>query len=176
MRNRQENPTMRQRVTAKQENSKMCLVCGLKNQFGLKASFYELENEELLAIFRPSEEHQSYPGRMHGGIATAILDETIGRAILTKEQDLWGVTINFSTRYRKPVPLDEEIRVIGRIDHIANRYFEGSGEILLKDGTVAVEGKGKFIKLHIDDIADFDTEEQEWRITPSDDDPTFVDL
>jgi acyl-coenzyme A thioesterase PaaI-like protein len=165
---------MRHRVTAKQENSKMCLVCGLKNQFGLKASFYELENEELLAIFRPSEEHQSYPGRMHGGIATAILDETIGRAILTKEQDLWGVTINFSTRYRKPVPLDEEIRVIGRIDHIANRYFEGSGEILLKDGTVAVEGKGKFIKLHIDDIADFDTEEQEWRVTPSPNDPQYV--
>ena len=176
MHNRQENPTMRQRVTAKQENSKMCLVCGLKNQFGLKASFYELENDELLAIFKPSEEHQSYPGRLHGGIATAILDETIGRAILTKEQDLWGVTINFSTRYRKPVPLNEEIRVIGRIDHIANRYFEGSGEILLKDGTVAVEGKGKFIKLHIDDIADFDTDEQEWRITPSDNDPTFVDL
>jgi acyl-coenzyme A thioesterase PaaI-like protein len=167
---------MRQRVTAKQENSKMCLVCGLKNQFGLKASFYELENDELLAIFRPSEEHQSYPGRMHGGIATAILDETIGRAILTKEQDLWGVTINFSTRFRKPVPLDEEIRVIGRIDHIANRYFEGSGEILLQDGSVAVEGKGKFIKLHIDDIADFDTEEQEWKVTLSPDDPEFVDF
>lgn len=53
---------MRQRVNAKQENSKMCLVCGLKNPSGLKASFYELENEELLAIFRPSNEHQSYPG------------------------------------------------------------------------------------------------------------------
>ncbi len=167
---------MRHRVTAKQENSKMCMVCGLKNQFGLKASFYELENDELLAIFRPSEEHQSYPGRLHGGIATAVLDETIGRAILMKEQDLWGVTINFSTRFRKPVPIDEEIRVIGRVDHIANRYFEGSGEIRLKDGSVAVEGKGKFIKLAIDDIADFDTEEQEWRITPSDKDPTFVDL
>ncbi len=167
---------MRHRVTAKQENSKMCMVCGLKNQFGLKASFYELENDELLAIFRPSEEHQSYPGRLHGGIATAVLDETIGRAILMREQDLWGVTINFSTRFRKPVPIDEEIRVIGRVDHIANRYFEGSGEILLKDGSVAVEGKGKFIKLPIDDIADFDTEEQEWRITPSDKDPTFVDL
>jgi uncharacterized protein (TIGR00369 family) len=164
------------RVTAKQENSKMCLVCGLKNQFGLKASFYELENDEMLAIFKPAEEHQSYPGRLHGGIATAILDETIGRAILTKEQDLWGVTINFSTRYRKPVPLDEEIRVIGRVDHIANRYFEGSGEILLKDGSVAVEGKGKFIKLPIDDIADFDTEEQEWKVTHSPDDPEFVDL
>jgi len=167
---------MRQRVIAKQENSKMCLVCGLKNPFGLKASFYELESEELLAIFQPAEEHQSYPGRLHGGIATAILDETIGRAILMKEKDLWGVTINFSTRYRQPVPLDEEIRVVGRIDHLANRYFEGSGEILLKDGTVAVEGQGKFIKLPLDDIADFDAEEQEWRVTLSPDDPEYIAL
>ncbi len=167
---------MRQRVTAKQENSRMCLVCGLKNQFGLKASFYELENEELLAIFRPSEEHQSYPGRLHGGIATAILDETIGRAILIKDRNVWGVTINFSLRFRQPVPLDEEIRVIGRIDHIATRFFEGSGEILLPDGSVAVEGKGKFIKLPLDGIADFDAEEQEWKVIASPDDPEFADL
>ena len=166
---------MRQRVNAKQENSKMCLVCGLKNPSGLKASFYELENEELLAIFRPSNEHQSYPGRLHGGIATAILDETIGRAIRMKEKDLSGVTIGFHTRYRQSVPLDKEIRVVGRIDHIANRYFEGSGEILLKDGTVAVEGKGKFIKLPLEDIADFDAEEQEWRVTTSKNDPEYID-
>ena len=165
---------MRQHVNAKQENSKMCLVCGLKNPFGLKASFYELENDELLAIFRPSEEHQSYPGRLHGGIATAILDETIGRAIYIKDRGFWGVTINFSTRYRQPVPLDEEIRVIGRTDHIAHRYFEGSGEILMKDGSVAVEGKGKFFKLPLDDIADFDPEEQEWRVTTSPNDPEYV--
>ena len=165
---------MRQRVTAKQENSKMCLVCGLKNQFGLKASFYELENEELLAIFRPSDMHQSYPGRLHGGIATAILDETIGRSIRIKDRNIWGVTISFSTRYRQPVPTDEEIRVIGRIDHIGNRFFEGSGEILLADGRVAVEGKGKFIKLPLDDIADFNPVEQEWKVTASADDPEHV--
>ena len=73
---------MRHLVKAKQPNSKMCLVCGLKNRSGLGAYFYELDNGELLAIFRPAEEHQSYPGRLHGGIATAILDETIGRAIM----------------------------------------------------------------------------------------------
>ncbi|UCF61433.1 MAG: PaaI family thioesterase [Anaerolineaceae bacterium] len=165
---------MRQRVTAKQENSKMCLVCGLKNPFGLKTGFYELENDELLAVFRPSEEHQSYPGRLHGGIATAVLDETIGRAILMKEQDIWGVTIRFSTRYRQPIPLDEEIRVIGRIDRVTHRHFEGSGEILLKDGSIAVEGKGKFLKLPLDDIANFDVEEQEWKVTTSPDDPEYV--
>jgi len=167
---------MRQRVIAKQENSSMCLVCGLKNQFGLKAAFYELENEELLAIIHPVEQHQSYPGRLHGGIATAILDETIGRAILIKDRNLWGVTIEFNTRYRQPVPLDEEIRVIGRIDHIANRYFEGSGEILLGDGSTAVEGKGKFFKLPLDNITDFDFEEQEWKVTQLSTDPEYVDI
>ena len=44
---------MRYLVNGKQKNSKMCLVCGLKNQFGLRAAFYELDNDELLAVFTP---------------------------------------------------------------------------------------------------------------------------
>jgi acyl-coenzyme A thioesterase PaaI-like protein len=167
---------MRYQVKAKQQNSRMCLVCGLKNPFGLHAAFYELENAELLAVFKPSEEHQSYPGRLHGGVATAVLDETIGRAIMIHHNDLWGVTIECSTRFRQPVPLNEEIRVVGRITKIAHRYFEGTGEILLADGRVAVEGRGKYIKLPLSQIADFDFAEQEWQVTPSPDDPVAVEL
>ena len=167
---------MQYRVKAKQENSKMCLVCGLKNPFGLRSSFYELENDELLALFTPMEEHQSYPGRLHGGIATAILDETIGRAIMISQHDLWGVTIDFSIRLRKPIPLNEEIRVIGRIIKDTRRVFEGTGEILLNDGSVAAEGRGKYIKLPLEKIADFDAEEQEWRVVHAPDDPRVVEL
>jgi acyl-coenzyme A thioesterase PaaI-like protein len=167
---------MQYRVKAKQENSKMCLVCGLKNPFGLRAAFYELENEELLALFTPTDEYQSYPGRLHGGIATTILDETIGRAIMITHQDLWGVTIDFNVRFRKPIPLNEELRVIGRITKDRSRVFEGTGEILLNDGSVAVEGQGKYIKLPLEKIADFDAEEQEWRVVPAGDDPQVVEL
>ena len=167
---------MRYRVKAKQENSRMCLVCGLRNESGLHSSFYELENDELIAFFKPMEEHQSYPGRLHGGIATAVLDETIGRAIRIWHQDIWGVTIEFSSRFRQPVPLDEEIRVVGRVIKDKRRYFEGTGEILLADGSVAVEGRGKFIKLPIEKIADFDVEAQDWRVVPSEDDPQYVEL
>ena len=154
----------------------MCLVCGLKNPFGLKAWFYELENKELLAIFKPSEFFQSYPGRLHGGIATAILDETIGRAILMHKDNLWGVTVELHTRFLKPVPLNEKIRAIGRIDHIHERFFEGSGEILLKDGTVAVQANGKYVIFPLEKIADFDPESQEWKVTPSTEDPDFIEL
>lgn len=168
---------MRYRVKGKQENCKMCLVCGLKNQFGLRAAFYELENNELLAVFQPMEEHQSYPNRLHGGISAAILDETIGRAIMMRySDDYWGVTVEFTSRYKKPVPLNEELRVVGRITKDGNRIFEGSGEILLKDGSVAVEGYGKYIKLPLEKISDFDHEEQEWCVVPSPDDPVEVEI
>ena len=167
---------MKYQVKAKQENTKMCLVCGLKNHFGLRSAFFELDNDELCALFTPMEEHQSYPGRLHGGISTAILDETIGRAIRIFDKEVWGITYEFSSRYKKPVPLDGEITVIGRITKVTHRSFEGSGEILLADGTVAVEGRGKYLKLPLDKIADFDFEEQEWGVVSLADDPQTVEI
>ena len=167
---------MQHKVKAKQQNTKMCFVCGLKNSFGLKASFYELEGDQLVAIFTPCEEHQSYPGRMHGGLAATILDETIGRAVMIKQDEIWGVTAEFQVRYKQPIPLGVELRVVGRITKDSRRLFEGSGEILLPDGQIAVEGSGKYFKLPLDEIADFDFEEQEWKTVPSPEDPQTIEL
>jgi len=47
---------------------------------------------------------------------------------------------------------------------------------LLSDGRVAVSGWGKYIKLPLEQIADFDFEEQEWRVVPSAGDPQEVVL
>ena len=168
---------MRLRVTRKQENSRMCFVCGLKNPFGIKAYFYELESGEVMATFRPQDEHQSYPGRLHGGIAAAILDETIGRVgMIRYGEEIWGVTIDFHIRFRRPVPLDAELRVLGRITDDTKRAFIGTGEIILPDGKVAVEGRGKYLKLPIGEIADFDVEEEEWRVVPDPADPAVFEI
>lgn len=167
---------MKQKVINKQQNSKKCLVCGLKNDLGLKASFYETDNGEVVAIFKPLEEHQSYPGRLHGGIAGAILDETIGRAIMCKDDKIWGVTVELSLSYKKPIPLDEELRVVGRITKDSKRLFEGTGEILLGNGDIAVTAWGKYMKMPIDKIADFNTDEQEWQVVLSDNDPKEIEI
>ena len=151
----------------KQPNSKMCFVCGMRNVAGLKAFFYELEDGSVMARFTPQEIHQGYPGRLHGGIATAILDETIGRAIMARYgEEIWGVTAELQVRFKAPVPLGQELRVIGRITRDTRRVFEGEGELLLPDGTVAVVARGKYIKLSLDAIGTFDPEEQEWRVVP----------
>lgn len=172
---------MRYRVKKKQPNSKMCLVCGLKNSSGLKSSFYELENDELLAVFKPIEEHQGYPGRLHGGITMAILDETIGRAVMVNNpEEIWGVTAEFTIRLKKPIPLYKEIRVTARVTKDKGRYFEGSGEIRLPDGEIAARASGKYFKFPIEKIAeldaDFNIEEQEWRVVPSEHDPQEVEI
>jgi acyl-coenzyme A thioesterase PaaI-like protein len=172
------------RIEHVQNISRMCLVCGRDNEFGLHARFYELAADEpaaagapaagpeLLGVFDVREEHQSYPGRLHGGISSTILDETIGRAILLLEPGVWGVTVEFTARFRKPVPLDEEVRCVARITRDTRRIFEGSGEILLADGSVAVEGSGKYIKQTLEGITDRDFVEREWftdpRVPPED--------
>ena len=166
---------MKRKVRRKQPNSKMCLVCGLKNSLGLKARFYELGNKELIAIFKPIKEHQGYPGRLHGGIISAVLDETIGRSIfINYEEDMWFVTVEFNVSFKKPVPIDEEIKVRARVTRETSRIYKGSGEIILKNGEVAAEGHGKYMKLSIDKIADFDYEEQEWKVVPTGKDPKEI--
>ncbi len=168
---------MRHTVAGKQHNSKSCFVCGLKNPFGLKGSFYQLENKELVCLVTPGGEHQSYPGRMHGGITTTLLDETIGRAIMIHyEEMLWGVTVEFTTKFRKPIPLNEELRVVGRITNDTSRFFEGTGEILLPNGDIAATGVGKYLKMPLEKIADFNADEQEWKVVHSDRDPKSIDV
>ena len=145
---------MEYKVTKKQYNSKKCLICGLESDFSLRTRFYELDNRELVAIFRVLEEHQSYPGRLHGGIASAVLDETIGRAIMIDEPDTWGVTVELKVQYKKPLPLDQKLRAIGRITANNKKLFEGTGEILLENGDVAVTAYGKYMKMPLSRISD----------------------
>ena len=168
---------MRYKVNKKQQNSKSCLVCGLQNDFGLHASFYELDNGEVMATFTPRVQHQSYPGRLHGGISSTILDETIGRALMISQPEQFGVTVEISVRFKKPVPLGEELRVIGRITSDSKRFYKGTGEIILADGNVAVEAHGKYLKMPLAEIAEYDEEdERNWQVVERPDDPEFFEI
>jgi acyl-coenzyme A thioesterase PaaI-like protein len=166
---------MKYKVLKKQQSSNMCFVCGIKNAFGLHANFYETDANELVALIMPSEEHQGYPGRMHGGIAISILDETIGRSILNgKDELIWGVTLELKSKFRKPIPLGQELKIVGRVTSEGNRYFEGTGEIVLPNGEVAVSAEGKYMKVDIKTITDKSSLDDDWFIVNSPDDPAEI--
>ncbi len=153
----------------------MCFVCGLQNDFGLQASFFETDADELVALIKPTDKHQSYPGRMHGGVAAAILDETIGRAIAHGKADqVWGVTLELTTKFRKPIPLDQELKIVGRVLRDGPRFFEGTGEIILENGDIAVSAVGKYLKVPIGKITDAVMGDDDWFYHENKNDPKVL--
>ena len=146
-----------------QHISRYCLVCGIENRFGLKTQFFETTENEVIAVFSPREEHQSYPGIAHGGVSAALLDEVIGRAIMVHhDQDTFGVTVDLQVKYRKPVPLGVELKAVARITEDHGRMFSGTGELYLPDGQVAVSAKGKYLRRNLKQITDSDFYANEW--------------
>ena len=150
---------MKYKVRNKQYTSRHCFVCGEENKYGVRAKFYELDNGEVVGIFKSPMEHSGYPGRMHGGISSALIDETIGCAILISEPNTFAVTLELSTQFKKPVPVCTELKVVGRITSINGRIFEGTGEILLENGEVAVTGSAKYLKMPLEKIAKINLDE-----------------
>lgn len=167
-------PVTRHVIRRAQHVSTSCFCCGLENPAGLHAQFLETEADEVVVLFTPTREHQSYPGRLHGGVASALLDEAVGRAISVHDIEAWGVTVELSVRYRKPVPVGRPAILIARIDVDRGRIFEGSGEIVLDDGSVAVEASGRYLRLPIDRIAASDAH-AEWFPDPRPA-PAYVEL
>lgn len=140
-----------QETAEKQYSSHMCFVCGVDNDAGLHAHFYQVDDRTCVGRFLPNEHHQGYPGRVHGGVISAMLDETLGRAVWG-DAKTWGVTAELTVRYKAPVPLDEMLTVVGRITYERRRLFKAEGELLTADGTVAVEANGTYVKLDLDRI------------------------
>ena len=168
---------MMQKVVAKQPNSKMCYVCGLKNPRGLKASFFELENGEVVGHFRAADDFQGYPDRLHGCIAAGLLDEAIGRAIRTRyREEAMGQTAELHLRYRAPIPLNQTLRITARVTRDLRRIYEGSAELMLADGTVAVEASGKYFVMKGDAIPEDELKAQEWKVYPAENDPEEMDV
>lgn len=161
------------KVINKQPNGTECFVCGLENDKGLKAFFYETDTNEVAAVFTPHRLHQSYPGRIHGGIAASILDETIGRAIQIGNPDIWGVTVGLNLTYKKPLPYECELKAFGRITHENRLMFEGEGEILTPEGEIAVIAKAKYVKMRISQISE-GFEMTDWHVHLHIDDPTEI--
>lgn len=170
---------MKYKVVGRQFRNDNCLVCGYVNPMSLGLEFWELENGELAALTQTKQAHQSYPGRTHGGIISALLDEVIGRAVSIAEPDCFGVTVDLNVKFKKPVPLEQDLIIVGRITRNRSRMFEGTGEIYLAaDGSLLAEGSGTYLKLSPEKICgpDYVMTEENWRVCHEFPQPEYIEL
>lgn len=148
----------------KQPNSRMCFVCGMENPIGLKLFFYTDDEGRCITRFRPHPEHQGYPGNLHGGIISTLLDETMGRVLVP--QNVFALTGRLEFKFRKPVPLDQELIVVGELTRNRSRVYEARGEIRLPDGTVLVEGTGVYMRIPDEAFEQARAELEFWEVVP----------
>ncbi len=129
----------------RQPGSELCFVCGRNNPIGLKLDFYN-DHEKVWTEFTPQEYHQGWPGVLHGGIITALLDETIGRVAFL--YDKWVTTGKIEVKFRKPTPLGQKLLVTGELVKDSGRAMEMRGTVKLADsGEVLAEASGLFIRI-----------------------------
>ncbi len=161
------------KIVKKQLNSHDCLICGLDNEFGVHAHFYETDEHKVISKFHYHFNHQSYPERTHGGMIAALLDELVGRAVLIKGPNLWGVTMKLEVKYRKPVPYKEDLLGIGEIVSETSRTFLGRGEIQDMNGNVLAEAEATYMKLPIEKITDTSNPHAEMFMAKDENPPKF---
>ena len=137
------------KVISRQHNSRMCMVCGLDNPFGIRGAFYSMEDGSVMSPFKFHFNHQSYPGRVHGGMVTTVLDELGVRALWAKTLDetQFAVTTSLNTKYRKPVPYETELVSVGRIISETAKFMTVHTALYDTDGVLYANAELKYIKL-----------------------------
>lgn len=150
----------------KQPNSRHCFGCGIENVHGLQLAFYETAANQVEAEYQIPERFQGYPGIAHGGIVAAMLDEIIGRSTMVVDASRFMVTASLKVRYRKPVPISEPVRLVGRLSRMRGRVAKAEGELRLADGTLAAEAEATLVEMPESSHTVEQLEALGWRVWP----------
>lgn len=127
----------------------VCFACGDRNDHGLHMRF-ERAPDGVVCHYDPREADQGFPGTLHGGIITTLLDESMAWALWSHAGAL-GVTAKMETRYRRPVPSLSALTVHGRVTAERGRRYELEASVEDEDGTVLVEASALFLRLPEDE-------------------------
>jgi uncharacterized protein (TIGR00369 family) len=148
-------------------DSTNCFVCGRDNPCSLKIPFYLEDSGEVVSHFKLSDHYEGHPGIMHGGVIAAILDEICGRAITSLEGEFM-VTSKLDVRYRKPVPINQDLVAKALLVSRRDRVGTAHGEILDAQGTLLAEAEGVYVQIPEEKVKEMDPERSGWRVEPDD--------
>ncbi|MGZ8432639.1 MAG: PaaI family thioesterase [Candidatus Deferrimicrobiaceae bacterium] len=112
----------------------------------MRARFFVEGNEVLGRVILPSHLN-GYKNVAHGGVVSALLDETMGWAptVFGKTLAMY-VTGELTVRFLSPVPVGVEIEVRSRLVEDAGRLAYCEGEIRC-GGKVCARASGKFVPM-----------------------------
>ena len=118
-----------------------CVVCSSANTKGLHLHFDVADDGSVKADFQCDEAFEGYPGVLHGGVISSILDGAMGNCMFACGQA--AVTVEMTTRFRHPVTTCNQATVSARIIGASHSLYLLEAEIA-QDGEIKATAKGKF--------------------------------
>lgn len=90
--------------------------------------------------------YEGPPGHVHGGFVAAAFDEVLGFVQSTTGQP--GMTGTLTIRYRKPTPLDTDLRFEATVQRVEGRKIFAEGRLYAGD-VMTAEAEGIFISVDL---------------------------
>lgn len=112
-----------------------CFACGKANPRGLHLDFeYDTEGRAFAKV-KLSADFAGYPGVIHGGIISTILDEVMANVVMHSGK--MAFTAKLQVRYRMSLPVDTEVQAEGWIEMAKSRTISTKARLFGKEGIYA---------------------------------------
>lgn len=106
----------------------------------------EVEGKTVHGHVRFGSAYEGPPGHVHGGFVAAAFDEVLGFVQSTTGQP--GMTGTLTIRYRKPTPLDTDLRFEATVQRVEGRKIFAEGRLYNGD-VLTADAEGLFISVDL---------------------------
>lgn len=125
-----------------------CFGCGPDNEQGLQIKSYPRDDDGLVATFQPKPHHAGSAGVLGGGIQATLIDcHGIWTAVDWHGREDDGetvphyVTAEMQIRYKRPVPLEDEVELVSEVVDVDGRRVRVRVELRTEAGDVGSVGE-----------------------------------
>lgn len=134
---------MKDALVEEAEVTSNCFGCSVQNDIGLKLEFVD-GLDEVSARVSLGRQYESYPGIVHGGIVSTVLDESMGRAIMVFTGKM-AVTMGLRVRFISICESFAAYRVLGKIVSITGNMIKAEARLLTPTGDLVALGEASWI-------------------------------
>lgn len=120
-----------------------CFACGPDNPKGLRMAFTIHLPGRAEIKWTPSGPYEGYPGILHGGVVSTVLDEAMSKAVTSEFK--FVMTAELKVRFRAPVRSGVLLSVAGWIVKRGKRLIEAEASIMGPDGVECAHAWGSFL-------------------------------
>ncbi len=128
----------------REPQSRLCFACGTANECGLHMEFRR-EGDRTICDYTPCDFQQGYPGRMHGGVVSTLIDESLAWAAYHRAK--WVATARLNVRFRKPIAIDQPLHIEAWVVRDRARLIEARAEVRDANGVLLAEGEGTLMAI-----------------------------